>query len=150
MYVLLYVSPNLSNGSIMNTTQVQINLNRDERLVLSKERKSKWLVPFTPIGKAIMQNPDSIDALELICSFNKGELALLKVLKDGLDRYHQVTIQKSNLSLGDNRKLTQAIKSFIKKGLLKRIRREVYMVNPFFLVPASNSQELLILEWHSL
>lgn len=131
----------------MALATISVNVLPDEHLKISSVKKSNWLFPFTPIGKKAMNKPDTLDALDMICNFNKGELFLLKEIKDGMQRNHAVVLKKSNYALTDARKITKAINSFIKLGILKRVKREYYLVNPYFLVPNKDDQLMIKMTW---
>jgi hypothetical protein len=131
----------------MPITTLSVNLNPNEDLVVRTQEKSKWLIPFTPIGKHSMRNPDSIDALDVICKFNTRELYLLSEMRANLNPTYKFTIKRKDYSPTDYRRLTTAVRSFLTLGLIKRIKREQYMINPYFLVPSLDKQKDLIQEW---
>lgn len=134
----------------MALTTVSVNLNPDEFLEVSSRKQSPWLIPFTPIGKSSMRNRECIDALDVICTFNSKELFLLKLIKERIDVSNEVYLKKQTFTEGDSRKITSAMKSLINRGLVKRIKREHYMINPYFLVPPKDKQQVLLNQWKSI
>ena len=143
--------PSNTTEVIMANTTLTVNHDSSENIVISKQQKSKWLFPFIPIGNSSMRNPECIDALDVICSFNKQELLLLSIIKNQITPEHKVIIVKGQFDSSDNRKITSAINSWIKRGILKRERKEHYMVSPYFLVPSKAIEQPTIKqEWDSL
>lgn len=135
----------------MAITELAVNISKDETLVIYKKDKTKYIVPFQPIGERNVKKPYSMNGLDIVCEFNKGELFLLKIVKDGMDQNHIVKIKKSDYSPTDQRKITQAIKSFMKKELIHRTKREHYFVNPWFLAPRSaEDQQKITTAWLEL
>ena len=131
----------------MLQTEVRINIPEDKVLSLSTSRKSKWVFPFTPIGTISMKNPNTLDALDIICRFNTGQLFLLKLIKENISKTNEVTISKAKLSLTDQRKITSAMQSFIKMHLAVRLKREHYLVNPYFLIPYVDYHQVVLDAW---
>ena len=135
----------------MAITTLTVNHDITEGIALTKYKKSQWLFPFTPIGKLSMRNPECIDALDIICNFTKHELTLLLKVKQEITPHHKVIIIKNNLTSKENRQLTSAIHLWIKKGILKREKKEHCLVNPYFLVYSKTDDQLLIKqEWDNL
>jgi len=92
-----------------------------------------------------------VEALHEISKFTKAELFLLdEVNKKMVRGANKVTITKADYSLPEQRKLTFAIKSWMTKGLMKRIRREEYMINPNFFTPPKNQHESFKNIWNAL
>jgi len=110
----------------------------------------KWVFSFRPIGEKNMRKPDSLDALGFICKFTKGELFLLEIVKNRTKGDNTITVKTSSFSSGEKQKVATAIRSWIKKGLIKRIIKENYMINPHFIVPPKKFQEPALDQWNSL
>lgn len=148
--LFLFSRKNVNNELNMSQTEIRINIPEDKVLSLSTSKKSKWLFPFTPVGKISMKNPNTLDALDIICKFNVGQLFLLKIIKDNIDKTNEVTISKSGMSLAVQRKVTSAMQSFIKMNLAVRIKREHYLINPYFLIPYVDYHQVILDKWEEL
>ena len=131
----------------MPLTTLTVNLDPSEQITVSTKKKVKWLIPFRPIGRNDMNKPDSIDALAEICKFNTGELALLELIRNRINYTYIIDIKRKSFTPTEHRRIATAIRSYISKGLLKRVQRERYIVNPYFMVPPHDLQADLILEW---
>lgn len=130
----------------MATTALNVNIDDDEELRVTTRKRDKWLIPFTPIGNKTM-NENTLDALDVICSFSPAELYALKQVKDKINTEHEVRITKKGYTSANQQKLVKGLKGLIERGLIYRLRREHYIVNPFFLVPRVDRQAALILRW---
>lgn len=96
---------------------------------------------FRPIGKYVFGD-EQMDALHEISKFNKAELFLLNEVNSKLiAKANLVKLKKTDYSLANQRKLTSAIKLWISKNLIVRIRREEYMINPNFFTPEKGTHE---------
>ena len=135
----------------MSTSTVSVNLPLDKELIFSTRLKNKYVVPFRPIGESSMKKSKAIDALECICLFSKQELALCLRVKRTMAKNNKVVISQKELTEKERRQLGTGIRSWIKKGLIKRIQKEHYMVNPWFLVPSDPAlQVIAVNEWEEL
>ena len=128
----------------MSQSTIQVNLAPQDEVIIKTVKKSRWLFPFIPMGVKSMRNPNTIDGLDVIVLFSKPELALLKVVKDGINKDHTINIKRAS------KQEARAIASWIKKGLLFRLRRENYMVNPYFLTPPIDKHEDILETWNLL
>ena len=125
---------------------IEIHFHRKKR-----PPKPKFLFYYRGIGIKDMKKPDSIDTLNEISKFTKSELLLLNITNEKLEGDTlQMTIVKKDYSQADQQKLTLAIKSWIQKGFIKRIRREHYMINPYFITPNVGRHEILMDAWNYL
>lgn len=134
----------------MAHTKVTVNLPKNIDLHLSTKAKAKWLFSFTPLGTKNMSKPDSLDSLDVICQFNKAELHLLKLIKDNINKHNIAVLKRSTLTKSDQRKLDTSLKAFTQKGLIKRIQKEHYLVNPYFLVPNLDYHQVVLDHWNTL
>ena len=117
----------------------------------TKPAKPKFLFYYRGIGIKDMKFPDSIDTLDEISKFTKPELVLLHITNEKLiGDTLQMCIIKKDYPIKEQRQLTLAIKTWIKKGFLKRIRREHYMINPYFITPNVGRHEILMDTWNNL
>lgn len=133
----------------MHTSLINVKLKKGEDIVLSAQTKAKWLFPYKAIGSKSMKNKDTIDALDMICKFNKGELRLLKIIKDEINpNTNRLSIKRSGYGASDMQTISSAIRSCINKKILKRVSRELYIVNPYFITPDRDYQAPILDDWN--
>jgi len=106
-------------------------------LRISSVAPNKWCMHFRPFGVVNVRQPESLDAAEHISAFNKAELFLFLEVYKQTEENNNLTLRPKSYSPAELAKLRTAIPLWIEKGLLKRIKREYYMVNPWFLPPRS-------------
>ena len=94
-----------------------------------------WVMRFRALGTVNPRQPESIDAIEYICQFTKGELFLLREVYRHTEEDNSLTLRPKSYAPADQAKLRKATPLWKKKGLLVSIKREYYMVNPWFLLP---------------
>lgn len=128
----------------MITTELSVNHTSEEDVIIRKIKKDKWIFPFTPLGKKSMRDTNSLDAVDTITFFTKGELLLLREVKNNINKLHEVKLNSPD------RCIATAIRSWIKKGLIKRIKREHYIVNPYFITPSLEYQQTIKDKWLTL
>lgn len=114
---------------------IHVSEGRDVRI--SSIGPNKWCMHFRAFGVENPRQPESIDAAEYICSFTKSELFLFQQVYKHTKESNNLTLRPKSYSPAELAKLRTAIPLWIEKGLLKRIKREYYMVNPWFLPPRS-------------
>ena len=117
--------------------------------VIKNKKKSYWVIPFRPVGKTSWDK-NSMNSLNIISKFSKAELFLLDVIQERIDVKAEVVIKKSDFSLHKQRVITSAIKSWTTKNLIKRTKREHYLVNPYFLVPDRDFQTSAKENWEAV
>lgn len=118
------------------------------------------------IGNGIRNNfmgkdHSPIDFIDVMANMSTQELWVVKLLKDNLILIKQITdngiklrtssksiIKQSNLSQAEKQKFKIGYKRLHEKNVLKRIKREHYILNPNFFIPYFYNDELL--EWNSL
>lgn len=132
--------------TICTTTEVE----DDEDILITTRKSSGWIMHFRPLGVVNYRQPESIDALEYICGFTKGELFLLKQVYGHIDDNNRLTLRPKSYAPAEWAKLKKAIPLWRKKGLLVRLKREYYMINPWFLIPAKQEQVKATDYWKAL
>jgi hypothetical protein len=110
------------------------------------KHNDKKYIPFIMIGKAGYTNilgGKAMNAAKLMMSFSKPESWLMtRILEDGEARNLQAVIRGKDLSSGERQKLTIAYKSLRAKDIIRRVKREYYMVNPMFWIPVRDREVL--------
>lgn len=134
----------------MARTRVDVEHNDGEMVQTSVHKKLNWVFPFIPVGKKSMRNPKSLDALDIICEFDKSELFVLSQVKSKITQNHEVTLSRADFTSNEQRKLQKGIKSFLDKALMVRLKREHYAVNPYFLTPPIALHEKIKSSWESV
>jgi len=110
----------------------------DENLIITSEKKKtrKKLPPFfmggvermiTVNGKQIKKGYPLQDTL---LDFNAAERWFFKILKENITKNLKIHIANSRFTKVEQNKKSKAVKSLIAIGLIKKIKREWYMLNP--------------------
>ena len=128
---------------------MEVNVKTDSgeslELIPRKIHKEKF-TPFYMIGKAgysKITGGSIVDAMKEILKFNKGEQWMMGIIfEDGENHNLQCVIRGKALSKTDKNKLSVAYKSLREKDIIRRVKREYYMVNPTFLVPSKDRESL--------
>lgn len=137
-----------------NDTKVTLNigLSSERELVLSDRLKSdnkakEPHIPFVMLGKSGYTNIKGVTTMSadiLLTEFNKQEAWLYKLIRRRIDYTTLiVTIRGADLDQSEKRKLLAAYKTLREKDIIRRVKREYYMVNPMFLVPSVNRDALV-------
>lgn len=134
----------------MTEMNLSIKCKGDENIVITKQKRAEWLFAYQMIGATTPKDERSINAMALICGFNKGELALLKKCTTGLtlSPHNKLQLRKKDMKLPEQRLLGPAVVSWIKKGILIREMQEHYMVSPYFLVPEREHHSVVMYKWN--
>jgi len=139
----------------MPKKSIEVNID-DEHIELQFIRKrrynsNKFIFHYIGIGIQDMKKPDTIDAMYEITQMTKPELYLLEVInRSSIGFTLQIKIIMADYSISNKRKLAEGIRLLIKKGFIKRVRRQEYMVNPYFMTPEKDRHEILLTAWDSI
>lgn len=109
-------------------------------------QKAARFVPFTLFG----QLGTDMDVIKMMLNSTKPEQKLFSEIADALDvRTNQATLNRpSTPSLRRRRSATA--KLLIDRGFIKKVRNNVYMVNPNLLVPVQEYRESIFIHWENL
>ena len=127
------------------TTDIHVPEGKEARISMVDAKR--WIIPFKPFGKRIDNQPETIEAFEYICDFNKAEQFLLQEVCGLVDDDCTLTLRPGSYTPANRAKLKRAIPLWIEKELLVRLKRERYMVNPWFLVPPKVEQFKAVSLW---
>ena len=130
-----------------HTITADIHVPNGKKASISLVDDKPWIIPFKPLGKRIDREPETIEAVEYISKFSKSELFLLQEVYRHVDDDCTLTLRPGTYSSADRAKLKRAIPLWKKKELLVSIKRERYMVNPWFLVPPKREQFRAVSHW---
>ena len=134
----------------MQTIPTQIHLEDGKAVKLVPVNSTGWCMRFQAIGDYSPRQPESISATEYISEFSKAELFLFREVSKHVEGNNKLTLRPSSYTPAEQAKLKLAIPLWIKKGLLIRIKREYYLVNPWFLVPTIDEQVNVMNYWKVL
>ncbi len=132
------------------TLETTANLPDDKVISYSIKDKKPWRMRFRPLGTINWNHTESIEALDYICDFNKGELALLRVVSKKIEQDYRFNLRLKDYPKPERARLKRAIPLWIEKGILLRIKHEFYMVNPWFLIPPKQEQVKAMDYWKAL
>jgi hypothetical protein len=127
-----------------------IHVPEGKEAIISMVDARRWVIPFKPLGKRNHREPETIEAVEYISKFSKSELFLLQEVYRHIDDDCTLTLRPGSYSSADRARLKRAIPLWKKKELLVSIKRERYMVNPWFLVPPKQEQMNAVSLWRLL
>jgi len=127
-----------------------ILLEKDRVLKITTIESEGWYINFRAFGAYNSRKPESIDAVEYISEFTKAELFLFRTVCEHTAKNCTITLRPRSFSPAEQAKLKKAIPLWIKKRLLKRIKREYYVVNPWFLVPPKKEHLKVMRQWSEL
>jgi hypothetical protein len=133
----------------MQTIPTHINVD-GSGIKITPIKPTAWLMHFRAIGVENPKRAESINAIEYICKFSKGELYLLLEISKLVEEDNSLTLRPKSFDQAAWGRLKRAISLWIKKRLLVRIKREHYMVNPWFLIPAKDEQSNAMNRWKAL
>ncbi len=133
-------------------TSVTLALDKGETLNISKKKKNTK-PGFIMIGSGTTNkhNVTSIDLLHEIAEMTASEKYAFFLVKDNIvfDPYdsrfiYQVKVPLPNPT--EKSKFSRGYTTLVKKDLIRRISKGVYMINPYALVPNDFPEELAIWE----
>jgi len=134
----------------VQTIPANIHLEGGKKVQITTIETQGWYINFRAFGAFNPSKPDSINAIDYISKFTKAELFLFYEVDRHTEENSTLTLRPKSYSPAEQAKLKKAIPLWIKKGLLVRIKREYYVVNPWFLVPPKKEQLDAINRWKEL
>ena len=132
-------------------------VNPKENLIISSERKKprKKLPPFEMLGvqKMFKLNGEQIlkgfPTQNTILQFNAAEKWFYIKLKENINPTLKIHLPNKQFSQAEQNKKSFATKSLISKKLIKKIKREWYMLNPEAFIFVNEHKNNMI-EWNKL
>ena len=114
-------------------------------IVHHKAQKEKY-IPFRMVGSlgySQIKGATTMDSIKLMMDFNANEAWLMNQIKDlGEGTTLVAVIRGKTLTPVEKKKLSLAYKTLRQKDIIRRVKREYYMVNPMFWVPRTNREAL--------
>ena len=125
-----------------------------EELIISSRRKDRvkvnQLFSITSRQGLFKGKMMGIPLTELYMDFNKEEQWFYKIIWQALNfKTNQATVLQGELSKHESNKVSSAYQSLKQKDLVRRVRKEVYMINPNAIIyPETQADNIKI--WDSL
>ena len=133
----------------------QITLESNEEVTISRSVKYDY-PPYFMAGNG-KQNKygTSLNFIDQLCSFSKPEqFAFLKIIEkldcilDSRKKHNLCHIVMKDMDSGEQQKFKTGISDLIKKGIVKRSKKEHYMVNPNLIITKEYSSDVAM--WNSI
>ena len=125
-------------------------MDKDTEITFTAFKRATWYMHFRAFGTTNFKDPESINAVDYISEFSKAELFLFREVCKHTEEDSRLTLRPKLYTAADQAKLKKARPLWIKKGLLVGIKREYYMVNPWFLIPPKQEQVKAMDYWKAL
>lgn len=133
----------------------QITLESNEEVTISRSVKYDY-PPYFMAGNGNKNNyGTSLNLIDQLCSFSKTEqFVFLKVIEkldcilDSRKKHNLCKIAMQDLNNSEQQKFKAGISTLIKKGVVKRAKKEHYMVNPNLIITKEYSSDVAM--WNSI
>lgn len=125
-------------------------MDKDTEITFTASKRASWYMHFRAFGAFNSKDPESMNSVNHIAEFSKAELFLYREVCGRTGENSRLTLRPKSYTPAEQAKLKKATPLWIKKGLLKRIKREYYMVNPWFLIPPKQEQVKAMDYWRAL
>jgi len=133
----------------------QITLESNEEVTISRNIKYEYPPYFMAGNGKNNKYGTSLHVIDQLCSFSKTEqFAFLNVIEklecifDSRKKHNLCKIVMKELSKNDQQKFKAGIAALIKKELVKRAKKEHYMVNPNLFITQNYAHDLAV--WVSI
>ena len=133
----------------------QIVIDTNEEVTVS--RRARFTnPPYCMVGNGNTNRyGTSLHLIEVLCAFSKAEqFAFLKVIEtleclgDSRKKHNVCHVAMHELSSAEQQKFKSGIASLIRKGIVKRSRREYYMVNPHLILSKEYTDDMTM--WNAI
>ena len=133
----------------------QFTIDSDEEVTVS--RRARFTnPPYCMVGNGnTNRHGTSLHLIEVLCAFSKAEqFAFLKVIEtlecigDSRKKHNVCHVAMHELSSAEQQKFKSGIASLIRKGIVKRSRREYYMVNPDLILSKEYTDDMTM--WNAI
>ncbi len=133
----------------------QLTIEDDEEVTVSRKGKYTY-PPFSMVGNGNKnKNGESLPFIDVLCEFSKAEqfaflkvIEKLKCLEDSREKHNVCRVVMKNLSSADKQKFKNGITDLINKEIVKRSKKEHYMVNPNLIISTSYADDMTM--WNAL
>lgn len=134
----------------MQRIPTDIHLEKGKGIKITTFDPALWHMRFRAFGDKKYSDPESINAVDYISEFTKAELFLFREVCEHTEKNSKLTLRPKSYTPAAQARLKKAIPLWIKRRLLVRIKREYYMVNPWFLTPPKDEQVTAMDYWRAL
>ena len=133
----------------------QFTIDSDEEVTVS--RRARFTnPPYCMVGNGNTNRyGTSLHLIEVLCAFSKAEqFAFLKVIEklkcvqDSRKKHNVCPVFMRGLTNPEQQKVKSGITDLIKKGIVKRSKKEHYIVNPNLILSTSYSDDMTM--WNAL
>lgn len=132
-----------------------LGIEDDEEMTISKKKKYTS-PPFSMVGNGNKNRfGTSLPLIETLCEFSKAEqFAFLKVIdklkcvSDSREKHNVCPVFMGSLTSAEQQKFKSGITDLIKKGIVKRSKKEHYMVNPHLILSKEYADDMTM--WNAL
>ena len=133
--------------------QFTIEANQEVTMSLKGKNTSP---PFSMVGNGNKnKNGESLPLIETLCEFSKAEqFAFLKVIEtlkcigDSRKKHNVCPVFMKDMRSAEQQKFKSGITDLINKGIVKRSKKEHYMVNPNLIISTSYEDDMTM--WNAL
>lgn len=139
----------------------EIKLNPGESAEVTNTSKQYKSGYFTRVGLAYpanlwrpyqMYQEENMDFVTTLRKIHKSTAAVWLLLEcmERKDNLNQVVIKSSLLTQNERDKLKTGKKILIQEGIIKQVVKEVYILNPYLVLPPNASLEATREKWKSI
>ncbi len=133
----------------MDNYEANITIGSDEELYITRKYKGRCEIKFNLIGKVDHRNSDSIDGRMAYTQSTKSELFVLELVDERMCKSsNRITILMKGFNKSEKERIKTGTRKLIQRGLLIRIKKEHYMVSPWFFVPQRTDQSEALHQWN--
>ncbi len=133
----------------------QFTVEDDEEMTISKKKKYTS-PPYSMVGNGRKNKfGESLHLIEVLCEFSKAEqfaflkvIETLKCLGDSRIKHNVCPVFMKDLSSAEQQKFKNGITDLIQKGIVKRSKKEHYMVNPDLILSKEYAYDMSM--WNAL
>lgn len=137
-----------------DTIVASVFLNKGQKLTVSEDIAHKD-IPYYKVGNGkTNKQGTSMNLIKLMTDLSKPEQVMIRLMEERLDPWNEFTLNcvrlpVSELSSTEVQYVNKAYKLLEGKNMIKRVKREYYMFNPYLIIPPIKQKEAEAL-WDSL
>ena len=137
------------NSSIAHKSEKQIvQISIDVGESIQKIQKQYKGGNFKMVG-----DNKKFDAIGELLSMTQNEGKVFKLILDNIcykDNQADIRIHRNMENPTQRSKFSSAFSKLKKKGILKRVKKGIYMINPDFVMPSSKYYDMCVDKWKEL
>lgn len=137
----------------MSVIVTQLRAGEEMTISTSRKRTKHKIPPYIPLGKAGMSKfkVEGMDVVSIFIGLSPGATRLWWTMVKEIDwETNMVVIRSAELSKNEQNKLSKAYGELNKVGLVKRVKREHYLINPAAVLPQFSQYELVALKYNAV